>query len=1002
MADYPLVEEEESSTSTAGTASQADDSYRLSIERFNAFDTQISVLCRSRSPSLRRSPTPPPVVPPLELLGEEAQITTNTASFLQPPAQPSPPLPNPLYSFGLPRTQRLASGTAGRDEGRQTDPRRLPHESHSQGEGSRGFADDLPHNDEVWNRDTHDVRSTGARAYQAPWSYWPPSAELEHDNDEDVHPQPLNVRSESPVPAIGELRSPSPLFDDLEELQPTRTRRAKPFDWFGGSIFELGHHAQSHPLPSVFARDLAGWLDNDSANRWFSPSAREESNSSPLPRTTNTSSSDPPSGNNGASSSALLDSYTASRLEALHGIAEALQGIGCVLQESEMTLRPFLMETSSLGENGGSSSSTWSSLRGNPNTEGRASGWRSITGPSTNAGRSEANQDNRESSAVPRWLRLSALSLPSPLEDHMWPWLADSQRKSREEDDSPARVDTQTTSDRYPVAGTSGDDRSIILILICGNDIIRIHSEPSLLHLRSRPYVSQFSTHTHAHSHSLSSVRGDDPPASFSESAYDGRRRIARLGLMQMQRQTRTRTPPTEAPAVPTWIPLSHETNLTQSSPRPRRVSPQLLAEEHERARMRTVAERHVNVPSGFSSAASHNLFDDAVDLDRDRHSRSSSTRIGTATPERFHRPGLRLGQRSHDRFGESMTSAGDQQSMLICEDLMSRAPPNPPEGLRRVTGRPCDQHRHLHVLCKGISIPNLSHWAIPNTIQRFYEARNRLGRSQTQAQSQSPYIPPSIPPLAFEEEDFDGQESDERFQAFLSYYVNPGQGETTQPPSPDDNSPSIAERLDWIYNDDSGRRPRPVARPSNSTSTTASETSTRPSDLHNFLSRRPRMEASRSDNPDDSRQSALRGDEAGFTDALEVLRHDGLSIPRSQELINRYHRSGPSRRTSETTTGEPPAPRTWRRRAREDPYSFDNGEDDAETASNRDADRVRFAAQRRLRRPNFEFGPVSPRGVQESIRMGGARRGRPLGDYMKFISWRNFITYSWGFIFAC
>lgn len=118
--------------SVASTPSQAEENYRLSLERFNAFDTQIAALRRSHSPSLPRSPTPPPVLPPLELLGEEAPMNTNSISFLHPPAQPSPPLPHSLYSHGPSRNQQPGSRSTSRNEPLLDDPRRLPHETHTQ------------------------------------------------------------------------------------------------------------------------------------------------------------------------------------------------------------------------------------------------------------------------------------------------------------------------------------------------------------------------------------------------------------------------------------------------------------------------------------------------------------------------------------------------------------------------------------------------------------------------------------------------------------------------------------------------------------------------------------------------------------------------------------------------------------------------------------------------------------------------------------------------------
>ncbi|KAG6820021.1 hypothetical protein H0H93_006359 [Arthromyces matolae] len=246
MTDYPLPEpegvEEETSTSrtvvsTTSNASQAEENYRLSLERFNAFDTQISALRRSRSPSLPRAQTPPPVLPPLELLGAEAPINTNTISFLHPPAQPSPPLPHALYNYGPPRIQPSGSRTVSRNESLLDDPRRLPHETHlpplplvESSTASRGD----PHPEE-WDRITQNVRPT--RDEGIGWNFWPPAAEEEdHDTEEEDNEeeeeeevqealeQHIGTRVwSSPIPNLGELlRTPTPFnpLDDLEFHHP--------------------------------------------------------------------------------------------------------------------------------------------------------------------------------------------------------------------------------------------------------------------------------------------------------------------------------------------------------------------------------------------------------------------------------------------------------------------------------------------------------------------------------------------------------------------------------------------------------------------------------------------------------------------------------------------------------------------------------------------------------------------------------------------------------------
>ncbi|KAG6889561.1 hypothetical protein C0995_016688 [Termitomyces sp. Mi166 len=271
MTDYPLPEPEEAeeprpapqsgslNLNLNSSTSQAEENYRLSLERFNAFDTQIAALRRSRSPSLPRSSTPPPVLPPLELLGEEAPINTNSISFLHPPAQPSPPLPHSLYNYGPSRNQQPASGsrTNSRSEIVLDDRRRLPHETHTHthvqpvplaesSTASRDLTDNDDDDDddddgdsrtdEEWGRITQNVRSARRGT---PWAFWSPAGEegagggddnVNEDDEEEeeevegVLEQPSSADIwRSPVPPIlGELRSPSPLFNHLrvDDLDP--------------------------------------------------------------------------------------------------------------------------------------------------------------------------------------------------------------------------------------------------------------------------------------------------------------------------------------------------------------------------------------------------------------------------------------------------------------------------------------------------------------------------------------------------------------------------------------------------------------------------------------------------------------------------------------------------------------------------------------------------------------------------------------------------------------
>ncbi|KAK0450353.1 uncharacterized protein EV420DRAFT_750640 [Desarmillaria tabescens] len=117
MPHYPLTVEsstsmsaEDSRASRNGTGSRGEDEdpFSLTLQRFGEFDTQISVLRHSRTPSLPRTPTPPPTLPPLSLAEEQQPVSIPfllpyDASDVPEPPQPNPPRPS------SPRSNRAAS-----------------------------------------------------------------------------------------------------------------------------------------------------------------------------------------------------------------------------------------------------------------------------------------------------------------------------------------------------------------------------------------------------------------------------------------------------------------------------------------------------------------------------------------------------------------------------------------------------------------------------------------------------------------------------------------------------------------------------------------------------------------------------------------------------------------------------------------------------------------------------------------------------------------------------
>ncbi|KAK0473411.1 hypothetical protein IW261DRAFT_693149 [Armillaria novae-zelandiae] len=148
--------------------------------------------------------------------------------------------------------------------------------------------------------------------------------------------------------------------------------------------------------------------------------------------------------------------------------------------------------------------------------------------------------------------------------------------------------------------------------------------------------------------------------------------------------------------------------------------------------------------------------------------------------------------------------------------------------------------------------------------------------RIRARQQSEASH-PPSIPPLPFEDDlPPSRSRAEERLHPMDRFYRNPPEhlnaiGDRLPP-----------RRTNMAYGrtapDSAARRVAEEEPPRRSSS-----------DIHSYLSRRARMEASRLEQA--AVTSAASGpDMDGFSHALEVLRHDGLTSTRSRQLIDRYH----------------------------------------------------------------------------------------------------------------
>lgn len=202
-------------------------------------------------------------------------------------------------------------------------------------------------------------------------------------------------------------------------------------------------------------------------------------------------------------------------------------------------------------------------------------------------------------------------------------------------------------------------------------------------------------------------------------------------------------------------------------------------------------------------------------------------------------------------------------------------------------------------------------------------------------------------------------------------------------------------------------RRPSPGSRPARSAGRPSDADARRtPTDIHSYLTRQARMEASRLDRLG---EVSSPSDAEGFSHALDVLRHDGLSIARSQQMINRYQRErmeADSRRVAsqawgsidQGTTGSRVGPRNrvpsrdmWSEMiptTRTSSGTTGNARSSTSDSPTRDVDSAyeRMAARTRARAGRFRYHhpdtPTSLFGHSHDF-LGSRRRMRNSGDYM-------------------
>ena len=282
------------------------------------------------------------------------------------------------------------------------------------------------------------------------------------------------------------------------------------------------------------------------------------------------------------------------------------------------------------------------------------------------------------------------------------------------------------------------------------------------------------------------------------------------------------------------------------------------------------------------------------------------------------------------------------------------------------------------------------------NTVQQLLIERRHVQRRPEQS------VPPSIPPLSFED---NNDLSTSLHQRILLHQLR-RPTETAQPTTSTAIRDTVDERV---------RRERAIAeeglrreqqqhamnmrrmsdRFAAARGMNESNRRRETSDIHRYLTQQARMEASRLEDPDTPVSSR------GLSNAIDALRHDDLNTVRTQQLIERFHREREGIRTRvvgtepESTPGVPAGSRRpdGRRFLRESIMRREAGLGDEERRSayssavaqhinqeeQRESEELGLSQSMRGRRGRF---PRVPGEVMYSLGRH-ARRVGTFGDYM-------------------
>jgi hypothetical protein len=172
----------------------------------------------------------------------------------------------------------------------------------------------------------------------------------------------------------------------------------------------------------------------------------------------------------------------------------------------------------------------------------------------------------------------------------------------------------------------------------------------------------------------------------------------------------------------------------------------------------------------------------------------------------------------------------------------------------------------------------------VTHTVQQLITERRHIPRP-------SPSVPPTIPPLSFED---NNELSTSLHQRILLHQLR-RPTETAQPTTSSATRDTVDDRVrrERAIAEEGVRREQQQAmnlrqmsdRLAAARGMNESNRRRETSDIHRYLTQQARVEASRLEDPETPVSSR------GLSNAIDVLRHDDLNTARTQQLIERFHR---------------------------------------------------------------------------------------------------------------